>query len=554
MSRTLFLALAGGALLSLPASAQIASGLVREGDAPAGAPPGHTVSSITDPAVNKATGYAVGLSTSDGVTTLSHFWGEPTLSGAPAVIRTEATIGNLVQNSFESFWGYSDAGQTAYSPLCENTSTGGTSLDCVFLDGTVLCEEDQPIASLPGKLWRFGSRPGVSADGIPYWIGGIDDATTGANEGRGLFLGASGTVIMKSGDVLPGTGGPLDGGGISFDYRFSARTTHYLVEVDTTESTSIDAYMILDGQVLTAGGPTDQVREGDPVPASIGGLPGENWDNFDYCGITEAGDWFFSGDTEPSTADDEILVKNGVILYREGQTLDGEVLTGTIDDAYMNEAGDIAFVWNVVDATLGDPEALFLNDDLLVREGDAVDLDGDGVVEPTSLLVGFTDVVLGEDGEVYFVGTVDVNGTSTTSDDIEGLFRVECKPTPYGIGKLNSAGQRSHLGWSGQPSLAAGNFALQTERLSPGNLGLAFWGPQPAQIPLFNHFLYVGSPVTRILPPVASSASGSASVPIPITPAMVGTTRYYQYWQRDPLASDGTGVELSNGLEVPFCN
>ena len=60
------------------------------------------------------------------------------------------------------------------------------------------------------------------------------------------------------------------------------------------------------------------------------------------------------------------------------------MLFGSIDDAYMNEAGNIAYIWDVVDATAGDLEALFVNDKLILKEGDAVDLDGDGTIEPTS--------------------------------------------------------------------------------------------------------------------------------------------------------------------------
>jgi len=32
----------------------------------------------------------------------------------------------------------------------------------------------------------------------------------------------------------------------------------------------------------------------------------------------------------------------------------------------------------------------------------------------------------------------------------------------------------------------------------------------------------------------------------------VGATRWYQVWHRDPGAADGTGVGLSNGVEVSF--
>jgi hypothetical protein len=555
MIRNLSLATGLALVLGSSASAQVlARGLIKEGDAPAGAPVGHLVTSIGEPNVNHASGFAVGLSTSNGVTTLSHFWGTPAFGGVPAVFRTEDTINNFVQNSFEAFWGYSNTGEACYSPLGNNLNTGGTSLDAAWLDDVVLAEEDQPIPSLPGRVWRFASRPGVTGNGIPHWVGGMDDAMSGVDLGYGLFVGVGATPLLKSGDVPTGAGGPIDvASGIDFDYRMSALGTHSIVPINTSEATTIDNYMVVDGAVLTVGGPTDLVQEGKPIPASAGGNAGELWSFFDFCGITESGEWFFTGDSAPSTIDDEIVVKNGQILYREGQTLDGEVLAGSIEDAHMNEWGHIAYIWDVVNGVPATLEALYLDDRLLLKQGQAVDLDGDGVVEPTSIAVNLSDVTIGYDNTVYLNLTVDVNGTSSTTDDLDTLLRIECVPVQYGIGKLNSVGQRSVLSWSGEPSLTVNDFALEVSDLSPEHFGLAVYADLPAETPFGNHFLYVGPTITRILPPSPGTPSGAVSVPIPIDMTMVGTLRCFQYWQRDPFHPDGTGVELSNGLSVIFC-
>jgi hypothetical protein len=103
--------------------------------------------------------------------------------------------------------------------------------------------------------------------------------------------------------------------------------------------------VILDGAtVSTAAG---VIGEGLPIGALAGGLALENWASFDSFGINENGDWMMTGDTGGPTATDEFVAYNGKIVYREGMTLDGEVLTGSIGAAYMNEAGDIAFQWQV---------------------------------------------------------------------------------------------------------------------------------------------------------------------------------------------------------------
>ena len=555
MIRILSSSLCFALVLGSAASAQIlARGLIKEGDAPPGAPVGHLVTSIGEPNVNHATGFAAGLSTSNGAVTLSHFWGAPILIGLPGIFRTEGTINNFQQNSFEAFWGYSNVGEACYSPLGNNLVTGGTSLDAVWLDDSVLAEEGQPVPSLPGRVWRFASRPGVTGNGIPHWVSGTDDAVSGADLGYGLFVGLGATPLLKSGDVPPGAGGPIDvASGIDFDYRMSALGTHSIVPINTTEATSIDNYMVVDGAVLTVGGPTDLVQEGKPIPAAAGGHAGELWSFFDFCGIAESGEWFFTGDSAPSTVDDEMIVKNGQILYREGQTLDGEVLAGAIEDAHMNEWGHIAYIWDVVNGVPATLEALYLDDRLLLKQGDAVDLDGDGLVEPTSIAVNLSDVTIGYDNSVYLNLTVDVNGTSSTTDDLDALVRMECVPVQYGIGKLNSLGQRSQLSWSGEPSFTANDFALEVSGLTPDHYGLAVYSELPAETPFANHFLYVAPPVTRILPPSTGSPTGDVTVRIPIDPFMIGRLRCFQYWQRDPFHPDGTGVEVSNGLSVIIC-
>ena len=64
------LTLASCALLSQPLASQ-ATALLREGDVPAGAAAGQVVTALNNTAVNQVGGYAVSLSTSDGISTLS---------------------------------------------------------------------------------------------------------------------------------------------------------------------------------------------------------------------------------------------------------------------------------------------------------------------------------------------------------------------------------------------------------------------------------------------------------------------------------------------------
>ena len=109
------------------------------------------------------------------------------------------------------------------------------------------------------------------------------------------------------------------------------------------------------------------------------------------------------------------------------------------------------------------------------------------------------------------------------------------------------------VSFSGTPSLTANNFALEVSQLVPLKPGIGIYSSSEGNAPFFNHILYLGSPIKRILPAQVSCAVGTATVPIPIDPSLPGTTRYFQYWSRDPAHPDLTGAEVSGALKVVFC-
>jgi hypothetical protein len=114
-------------LATAATQAETATALLREGDPLPGAT-GETVSSINNPVANHAQGYAVTVNTSGSGTTLSHIWGNAT-GGAGTVIVSEGLYGDYQQTSFESFHGFSDAGDPAYSAMANHVISGATSLD-----------------------------------------------------------------------------------------------------------------------------------------------------------------------------------------------------------------------------------------------------------------------------------------------------------------------------------------------------------------------------------------------------------------------------------------
>lgn len=389
-SYNLFLILSLTTLLATGASAEDPVALIVEGQTVNGLPAGQIVDSIANPAANQDGGWAFNFNASDGTTTIGSIWGNAT-GGAGDLIRIEGTFPPYAQYSYESFWGFGGGGVCAYSAMSDNIENGSTSLDGVWLDDSPIAVEEMVFPHLAGYWWSFASRPGVTQDGIPYFVGGITETEGGSTNNRGLFYGLDATPKFLGGDSLPGLPAPLSTSPVSFDVRFSSLGTHYICEVDLdTGSTSNDGAMVYDGEGLLIDG--QLVLESMPVPASAGGLVGENWDNFDFLGTTEDGKYMITGDTDGDTATDEFVLINGVIVLREGEMIDGYTLSGSIEGGFMNEDGDFAVIWDVNLPTGENVEALIFNGQVVLMEGDFVDTDGDGLPNNDSTLDNFTGI------------------------------------------------------------------------------------------------------------------------------------------------------------------
>jgi len=394
------------------AAAQLPTALVVEGQSLPGAPPGHVISSISNSGVNHSGGYAFTLNSLFETATISQVWGSAD-GGPGGIIMSEDSFGVYDQTSYESFFGFSDAGQAIYSPSCNNSDTGEEGLDCLWIDEVPVAVEGQPVAAAPGYYFSFNSRPGCYADGTPIWVGGLTDTPGGGTQIRALFKGDLADILLMGGDFLPGLPWAIGASSIDFDFRSSALGSHYICPVNLdTGSTSNDGYVVIDGEALQIAG--SYVAELTPVPEEAGGLPGENWDNFDFCGINDSCGYMLTGDTDGSTSSDEFVLLNGSIALREGDTVGGLVLTGSIEGAYLNENGDYAVIWDVDDGTGTILEALIVNGELVLLEGESVDLDGDGELDPDIHIDNFTGIsslTLGdrdEDGHALVAFTADV--------------------------------------------------------------------------------------------------------------------------------------------------
>ncbi len=371
-------------LAAVAGAAEFTTAVLRQGDT-LGA---DVVTAVQGTTVNGLGGYAISIVRSGTAGTRSAVWGSATPTGAPGALRTEGTIGALVQDSFEAAVGFSDAGSVCYSASGSGGPVGG--FDSVFVDDAPIALEGAPHQSLPGLFWSFASRPGMTASGQPYFVGGTRTTAAGTTSNRGLFYGSGATTLLLGGQTVPGLPAALTNAQtVSFDTRFSAAGTHYLAEVEMVGATTSNNVMVYSGAGLTIGGAL--VREGSVLPVSAGGGAGELWQNFDFVGVNEFGRYFFTGDSNIA-GNDEFVLLDGRIVLREGGTLTtGETVGAFIDAGAMNENGDWAVVWDLTSSSIG-PEILICNNRGVLKTGDTVDWDGDGVLDANAIVDQFEGI------------------------------------------------------------------------------------------------------------------------------------------------------------------
>ncbi len=143
-------------------------------------------------------------------------------------------------------------------------------------------------------------------------------------------------------------------------------------------------------------------------------------------------------------------------------------------------------------------------------------------------------------------------GSANVSVLLNNAGNTVCGATPYCQGKVNSLGGVASISSTGTPSATNGNFVITITGATPNTNGLLFFGTNgPATIPFNGGTMCVAPP--RIRAGINQVVGGATSYPITVTPAMAGTTRWYQFFYRDPNHPDGTSIGLSNALRVDFC-
>jgi hypothetical protein len=328
--------------------------------------------------------------------------------------------------AFEQYFGLSNTGVISLS------SGFSRYLSDMLWRGDLILERENHHAAFlgePWQFWRFVSRPGITADGSIYWLGGLHDGYQGpSDDSHGLFIWRLGdpmpTTVVSSGDSLGQLQATVDSVGVRFG--FSALGSRYILQVRLAAATD-DWAVLVDGAPPQVGG--EYLRTDRPL-AMYGALTGERWTRFDSLAITESGSWIVTGRTTASSPSNELLLKNGYIAYRGGMSVGGHPIVPPLLAATMNESGDIAMLWGLDSGGYG----LFLNDQLLAKIGDSVvfasppspPLSG----QPRITGFGGADslAISGRDAEgkvaVYANAFLDTTGTLLHFDDFGVLLRI----------------------------------------------------------------------------------------------------------------------------------
>ncbi len=302
---------------------------------------------------------------------------------------------------------------------------GGLSIAIQESDGIVL--DAGGSATLGSSVW-LGD---ILSDGRIAYGGSLVNPTAGGTSG--LIIGR--TAIQQADYDAPGmqAGGAMETWDIfDFqDFRLSADGSNWLAQGDLNGATTGDDVVVVNGNVV--------IQE-DSTVGSFASAVSTITESY----MDSAGNWMSRGSNDDGQ--DWVVFNGGVVAESGGaitsgasETWSDAVFSSTFFWMASNNNGDYVVGGTTSNA---DPEAdavLVLNGTtVLLRQGDAVDLDGNGMFDDDAFIDVFNndDGFLTDDGFLYFTANL-YNGAG---DALGQAFMAYQIPAPGAMSVLGLAG------------------------------------------------------------------------------------------------------------------
>ncbi|MEM6675611.1 MAG: hypothetical protein AAF726_22360 [Planctomycetota bacterium] len=455
-------------------------------------------------------------------------------------------------------------GGTVVTNLVLDGTTGSGDNSGIYLGDALVLQEgaiSNATAFTPGTDYvrffdaKFGAPDEIlvvaSVDDsmIP---GGVDSAlVTLSIDGVGNLIGES--VVALEGQVLPGQIQPIENFGARAEESDINASGQAIFSVDLAGNAAVDRALYL-GTTLIA-------QEGSPSP-----IPGRNWGPLDgvEVDLNDAGDYVFKAEVDGDSADDDVIIRNGSVYRRAGESLP-DITPFVLEDfggsvgVWITAGGDVIWFgdWNDPDSSRD--EGIFFNDRLILQEG-VTFVDGEVIVDLSDLS---EQVDVAPDGSRMLVEG-EIEGTTGDLDVvIEIVLNLGFN---YCDAKPNSTGVPARIALAG--SDLAGDNDLTLLASSLPNFSFGFFLTSLVQGFIANPGgsagnLCLSGSIGRYVGPgqiLNSGASGAFSLAVNLTQhptptgfvvVTAGETWNFQAWFRDSAGGSPTS-NFTDGTELTF--
>ncbi len=257
--------------------------------------------------------------------------------------------------------------------------TGGTNNDSGIFRNAALVIQESNFSTSPSfspmtpYIGFFDSK--INDSDQILVVASIDDPAIASTVDRALVrLEMAGntllseTVLAKEGDLLAGQTETVADFGTGPHQSAFNNNGDALYFADLNGNTATDGAVYRNATLLA--------QEGAASP-----VMGRNYETLSSRGLdlNGSGDYVFKANLDVDAADDEVIVKNGALFVREGGTLPaiaGFAFTGfgiTSGPVQIDDQGNVLWFGDWNDPNTDKDTALFLNDQVVIGEGELVD-------------------------------------------------------------------------------------------------------------------------------------------------------------------------------------